>query len=157
MCTRCIRFTKEISKTEELGVLPFAEFAPERPTVVLPISGSAPVVADSAVVQSARARERFFTSAADAEAKVRAAMRIPEYFLPVTRAEYSETGQLWLQREDLPEADHTWWVIDDSGDLVARATPVHAGGPEPTPPVAAFAASRRAIGGRPRTRSSPAS
>jgi serine/threonine protein kinase len=35
------------SKTEELGVLPFAEFAPERPTVVLPISGSAPVVADS--------------------------------------------------------------------------------------------------------------
>jgi hypothetical protein len=79
-------------------------------------------IADSAIAQSARVRLRFFASAAAAEAAVREAMTVPEYFLPASRAEYSETGELWLKREDLPDADQTWWVIDDRGDIVARVT-----------------------------------
>ena len=79
-------------------------------------------VADSTIARSARARLQFFVNETAAEEAVRGAMRIPEYFLPVARAEYSESGELWLKREDLPDADQTWWVIGDSGDLVARVT-----------------------------------
>ncbi|MGE0158401.1 MAG: hypothetical protein AB7T31_03260 [Gemmatimonadales bacterium] len=81
-----------------------------------------PTVVDSAVAQSVRARLRFFTSQARAEAAVRAALRIPGHFLPVARAEYSEGGDLWLAREDLPDADQAWWVVGEMGDVVARVT-----------------------------------
>jgi hypothetical protein len=79
-------------------------------------------VADSTIARSARARLQFFANETAAVEAVRGAMRIPEYFLPVARADYSESGELWLKREDLPDADQTWWVIDESGALVARVT-----------------------------------
>ena len=81
-----------------------------------------PVVVDTAVARSVAGRVRFFSGEAETEAAVRSAMHIPEYFLPVARAEYSETGALWLQREDLPDADHAWWVLDDRGEISARVT-----------------------------------
>ena len=81
-----------------------------------------PAVADSAIALAVPARLRFFGSAAETEAAVRAAMRIPEYFLPITQAGYSETGLLWLEREELPDADQAWWVIDEVGNIAARVT-----------------------------------
>jgi hypothetical protein len=81
-----------------------------------------PLVADSAVARSVEARLRFFGTPAATEAAVRAVMDIPEYFLPVGRAEYAETGDLWLQREALHDADHTWWVLNPEGEQIARVT-----------------------------------
>ncbi|HUE97041.1 MAG TPA: hypothetical protein VMN39_10295, partial [Longimicrobiaceae bacterium] len=57
-----------------------------------------------------------------AEEAVRAAMYVPRHFPPVTAAAHGDDGSLWLQREEVPDADREWWVLDREGELVASVT-----------------------------------
>jgi hypothetical protein len=79
-----------------------------------------PVVVDSAVARSARGRVGYFASEAAAVEAIRAAVRVPEFFSPVSEVEFSPDRHIWIRREDLPDVDQSWMVLDEDGAVVAE-------------------------------------
>jgi hypothetical protein len=77
---------------------------------------------DSTVVSLAHRVRPIFTSAQEAQDTVRKAMFVPKYALAVSRALYSDAGELWIEREDIPGRSETWIALDSSGTPLAHVT-----------------------------------
>lgn len=92
------------------------------PYTPVPMPGS---LVDSSVARTARSMRSIFPDQAKARSAILHGLSVPKYAVPISRVMFDATGDVWLRREELPDEDDRWIVLDTAGTPLAQVTLPH--------------------------------
>ena len=77
-------------------------------------------VVDTTVADRAEIFAAAFPDPREAHNFVRNTMFLPVYYPPVTTVSFSDTGELWVGREEIRGEQQRWLILDEAGEPVAE-------------------------------------